>query len=190
MSKITGVVEALSSKDTSFGEMWNARVNGTNYGMGKFKPKFGVGDNISFSVTYNGKYANVDYKSLVVEPGTGGPAAPQKSFGQATKAAGGGMGKDDYWERKELKDEQRQGIISRQSALNSSLAFVAILAQSGALPAPAKAKDQVTTLENIVAHYRDKFLAEALQTDVVSEKEDPVTGEAIDNDDEESQVGW
>ena len=140
MSKITGVVEALSSKNTDYGEMWSAKVGGVNYGMGKFKPKFGVGDNISFSVTYNGKYANVDYKSLVVEPGTGGPAAPQKSYGQAAKASGG-MGKDDYWERKELKDEQRQGIISRQSALNSSLAFVAILAQAGAIPAAAKAKD-------------------------------------------------
>ena len=96
MSKITGVVEALSSKNTDYGEMWSAKVGGVKYGMGKFKPKFGVGDNISFSVTYNGKYANVDYKSLVVEPGTGGPAAARKSYGQAAKASGG-MGKDDYW---------------------------------------------------------------------------------------------
>jgi hypothetical protein len=135
---VTGVVEAVETRQTSIGPMYNIKVGGKSYGYGKFAPKCKAGDTITFGLVFRGEYANVDTKNIQVVPGNGAPAPTPK----ASQFVGGNanIGKEDYWERKEAKDEARQTIISKQSALNSALQFVAIMATQGLIPAGTKAK--------------------------------------------------
>lgn len=183
---VTGVVQAVEARETSIGTMYNLKVNGESYGYGKYAPKAKAGDTVTFGVTYRGKYANVDTKNFQVTPGTGAPpsvSAPSK---------GNGGAKDDYWERKEATDVARQIIISKQSALNSALAFVGLMQTAGALPpAPAKARDGAKVLEGLVEYYRDVFYKQATGADfdstANSTKTTTVAG--VDDADEEDNAG-
>lgn len=185
---VTGIVESVDTRQTSVGLMYNLKVNGKSYGYGKYAPKAKAGDTVTFGVVYRGEYANVDTKNIQVTPGTGAP--PQAKT--APRATGGGMGKDDYWERKEVKDEARQTIISKQSALNSALAFVGMLQTGGWLPTAKTAKGSAEMLEELVAHYRDKFYLEA--TGVAMGGETVATGAGIEaagiDDEPEEDSGW
>lgn len=187
---VTGIVESVDTRQTSVGTMYNLKVNGKSYGYGKYAPKAKVGDTVTFGVVYRGEYANVDTKNIQVTPGAGAP--PEARTGGRTASAGGGMGKDDYWERKEAKDEARQTIISKQSALNSALAFVGMLQTGGWLPSVKTSKGSAEMLEELVAHYRDKFYLEA--TGVAMGGETVATGAGIAaagiDDEAEEASGW
>jgi hypothetical protein len=183
MSKITGIVQEITTRDTSAGTMYNLKVNNKNYGVGRYPPKCKQGDTITFGVKFNGNFANVDTKDFVVEPPGTAVSEPEKPAAKASYSPSNS--KDDYWIKKDLKDDARQGIISRQAALNSALQFVSILATAGALPAPSKTKDQVAVLESIVYHYRDEFLAQATETEVPN---DAPSG--LPEEEEEDVNGW
>lgn len=185
MSKITGIVQEISTKDTSAGPMYNLKVNNKNYGVGRYPPKCKQGDTVTFGVKFNGNFANVDTKDFVVEPPGTAPSAPEKPAAKAAPWTAAG-GKDEYWVKKDLKDDARQGIISRQAALNSALQFVSILATAGALPAATKTKDQVAVLEGILYHYRDEFLAQATDTATAEETQ----SDAAEAEDEDGSNGW
>ena len=186
---VTGVVDAVEIRQTSIGPMYNLKVNGKGYGYGKYAPKCKAGDTVTFGVVFRGEYANVDTKNIQITPGTGAPTnstPPPKNTG----SSGGGMGKDDYWERKEAKDEARQTIISKQSALNSALQFVAIMATQGLIPAGTKAKDGTAILEGIVEHYRDVFYQTATGEAMPTPKASGGSPDAAGVDDEEEEVTW
>jgi hypothetical protein len=185
---ITGVVEVVETRQTKIGPMFNLKVNGQSYGYGKFAPKCKAGDTVTFGVIYNGQYANVDTKNIQVTPGTGAP--PPAAAAPRAQNSSGSMGKDDYWERKEAKDEARQTIISKQSALNSALQFVAIMATQGLIPAGTKAKDGTSILEGVVEHYRDVFYKTATGESMPTPKGPAGAPDAAGVDDEEEEVTW
>ena len=175
--------------------MYGIKVNGKNYGYGKYAPKAKVGDTVTFGVVYRGEYANVDTKNIQIVANGNGTAPPDagtptKQF--APKGAGG-MSKDDYWDRKEAKDEARQVIISKQSALNSAPQFVSLMVSTGALPAPTKAKDATSILEGAVKHYRDLFYLDATGVAMTSENAGTAAPEPAGVDDaeeDEGNSGW
>jgi hypothetical protein len=53
--------------------------------------------------------------------------------------------------------DSRQEVISKQAALNSSMAFVSLAQASGALALPAAKAKQLDALESIVMDYAAKF---------------------------------
>lgn len=126
--------------------MYDMVIDGQKIGTGKFKPK-GVepGDYVSYDINMNGNFKNLKPGSLSKEtPPAGVTAAPAASTGTS-------QGFSSY--------SDRQDVISKQSALNSALQFVDILAKADALPLTASKKkdEKADILERIVMEYTAKF---------------------------------
>lgn len=143
MSEVQGFIQFLDSRETRFGKMYDIKVNGTKYGLGKFPPK-GVsqGDYVSFTAEQKGQYWNVK---------TGTLSKLEKPAAVEAPKVVGGSSYNSF--------DNRQTVISKQAALNTSLTFVKLLQDAGALPIPAKvAKDkQADLIEQIVMEYAGKF---------------------------------
>lgn len=137
MQSVTGVVQEVRVKNTAVGEMFDIVVNGAEYGAGKFRPTCKPGDTITFNVTYRGKFANVDQRSIQVGAGDNVTAFPAK-VPKATLST--------------------QDIISRQSAYNTAIAWVGVLVQAGALTLPAKVGVRNQIMDEILEKYRDEIL--------------------------------
>lgn len=145
MSEVQGFIQFLDGRETSVGKMYDIKVNGVKYGLGKFPPKgLAQGNYVKFEATQNGKYWNVKAGSLSVMDAPAAVAAP--------KPTSGGGSTNFY-------SDDRQKVISKQAALNTSLSFVKLLTDASALPIPAKvASDKKADLvEQIVMEYAAKF---------------------------------
>lgn len=161
MSKIVGTVSEVKEFKTARGTMYSITVNGNFYGTGSVNPKCGKGDTVAFTFTENGKYKNIDMKTFSIEAG-----APP-SGGLTGGSTGGSYG-------------DRQEIISRQSALNSSIAFVNLLIAADALPGTtktSKADDKYGIIEALVNEKAAEFLATNTGKDAPDAAE-PLTQEA------------
>lgn len=125
-----------------FGPSWQLYIDGKSLGFLKFAPNgFQVGDFVEYQTKDNGK----GYQNLV--PGSMNKvSAPAGSAAPAPKAAS-------------VITMDRQDVISRQAALNSSLAFVSLLEKAGALPEgkTLTASKKVDKMEAIVVEYMQKF---------------------------------
>lgn len=138
----------IAEKQTSVGTMYDLVLsNGEKLGMGKFPPKgFKAGDYIQCEVAMRGQYKNLapgSLKKQLPPQGIEAPAAPAPG-----KSSGGGGSFDT-----------RQETISRQSALNSALAFVNLLVTADALPVPKSAKSdkKADLMYDIVRHYTMEY---------------------------------
>lgn len=98
---VSGFVDEIPCRQTNFGEAYDIVVNGETYGFGKFAPKFGVGSEIEFDISWNGKYANVDRDTVnvinLVAPARGGNsggrgAGNSRGGYQGGQQRGGGQG--------------------------------------------------------------------------------------------------
>jgi hypothetical protein len=140
LSNVKGVVEAVKEFPSSRGTMYSIKVDGELYGTGSKQPSCNTGDIVAFRFTENGKYKNVDLKSFSVE------AQATQQIGKPTS---GGF-------------DARQEIISRQSALNSALAFVHVLALADAIPGVGKTtkpEDKYGIIEALVAEKASEYHA-------------------------------
>ena len=148
MSQVTGVVTDIPQITTKCGKtMYSIVVNGDRFGIGMYPPKCSVGDTVTFTMSMNGQYKNAEPKTIVVSAGV--PRQDVAQVGKTAEAAGPvrGYGKSD----------EVQDTISKQSALNTAIAFVKLAQEAGALPAPAKAKDKLEALDAIVKQYAREF---------------------------------
>jgi hypothetical protein len=119
---IKGIVAGITKK-----KAWSVSVNDEWYGAGFVDTlPFKEGDVISFEVLwreYNGKkYKNINLETVRVEQNAPTPQ-PKPVPDNASQGE-----KDNYWEK-------RNNEIRYQEALKSAIAFVAILADAGALSA-------------------------------------------------------
>lgn len=93
---VEGIVEDIYPRSTNNGEFWNIKLNGQDFGWGKFPPKFGVGSDIGFEIQWNGNYANVNWDSVQVNnqvgngPAQGGGSGRSQGGGQRQGGNGGG----------------------------------------------------------------------------------------------------
>lgn len=91
---VSGFVDEIPVRETKFGEMYSLVINGETYGFGKYAPKFGVGSEIEFDVSWNGNYANVDRDTVNVinnvAPTRGGGSRGNNSGGSRGGSQGGG----------------------------------------------------------------------------------------------------
>lgn len=124
--KIQGRVEYINEREGRYGKMYSIKVDGTNYGVGKYPPR-GIeqGDTVEFDVEYNGNWPNVARGTLRKVEGSSAPP-PSKSAPMRVKAS-------SY--------DDRQTVISKQAALNTALEFLKFAHAAEKLPVPA-AKNQ------------------------------------------------
>lgn len=143
MMQVEGFVQAIETKPTSTGKtMYTVKVNGIGYGAGLYPPKFNEGDFISFTYTMNGKFYNMETRTVTKKPAPMG-FTPQQPPAVAPKASGGD------W-------DSRQDIISKQAALNSAQHMVEILVTAGAVVGLDKAKtpaDKMQVLTSLVNEF-------------------------------------
>ena len=146
-----GYVSEIVSRDTSFGTMYDIVVDGKNYGAGKFPPKnVKEGDFIEFEYTQNGRFNRLTAGSVKKVP------APA---GSAPSTNGGGSRSGGYAKR----DDSTQDTIAKQSALNSAIAWLNVLASTDSLPlAKTTAKEKKPDIMDAILHrYRAQFYQES-----------------------------
>lgn len=149
-NQVTGMCQEVKTKTTKIGPMYDLVVNGKAYGVGKYPPKCKAGDNVTFDIAWRGEYPNVDTKTLVVVPGTGAP--PMASSGPAYT-------------------DNKQEVISRQSALNSAIAWMQVITGSAGI------KDKAAADEAMVK-YRNGFYKASTGKDWAEGKETAVAAPA------------
>lgn len=152
MSNGKGVVEKIGEfKSASGATMYNLQISGDRFGFGSNKPPCSEGDTIEFEYEQKGQYKNGNSKSVVVVA---------KSVAGASGSVGGG--------RSYGKDPATQTTISKQSALNSALAFVNTLVLADAVPGvtkTAKAEDKYGILESLVVEKTHEYYAQSTGTE-------------------------
>lgn len=147
--RVTGVIDAINTRDTSAGKMYDIVVNGKSYGAGKYAPSASVGDAVEFEAEQNGRFLNVGRKTLrkipksEVESQPTATATREYSARPAAKAS-------DGW-------DERQATISKQAAINTAIEFVKVANDVGALKLPAKESDKLMVLEMIVLTQAARF---------------------------------
>lgn len=125
------------------------------FGFGAFPPKAGVGDKVEFDAEKNEKgYWQAKGGSLKVVAG-----ASQESVQQAPKAsqAGSYAGKDDYWNRKEVRDLKQDELREIGATRNTAIEWIKLLLSQEALKLPAKAPDKEAALNALLEDTVTKF---------------------------------
>lgn len=141
---VVGLIEQISSRTTSYGEMYDVEINGKRYGHGKVKPKFLAGDCVKFSVLRNGQYMNVRPGTMEKHdvaqptPATAVLAAVEKATAPTTSSGGTYASKED----------SRQNSIVLQSARKDAIEVTKLLLQADACG--IKAKDTWATKHDLL----------------------------------------
>lgn len=179
-----GIVKEVLVKDWKGKSLYTIKLNGDSnyYNTGVEKPPK-VGTFIEFDFTINDKgYKQVDMRSIVEKTGSDIPATTKIS---SATGASRGMGKDDYWERKENRDITVQKRIELQSCRNSAIAFISTLLTSGAVKLPAKQADQADVIEEMLSRYTSKFVEQNAQ-----DPSGPVNEEVVTDNDKPAEKEW
>lgn len=156
MAKIVGHLESIFTKSfANGGDAVFIKVGGIDYKFGKYAPRgFAEGDFVEFEAQgkSNGQYTNwtADYKTLrKSDPAAAGNPAPQPSPQPRGFTP--------------TSNDERQETISRQAAFNTSLAFVKMAIEAGAIAVPTKVKkDQLLDFyTTVVDHCAMQFYAKS-----------------------------
>lgn len=148
-NQVTGVVQQVVSKSVSGGKTaYDITVAGKSYGYGLYPPKAKEGDYVKFDVDDSRGYPNVARNSMKVSANKAPAEAMAEAQSTAPKKSSTGGSFDS-----------KQETISRQSALNSAIAFMQVLSANDALGLPAataKGKRQ-EALESMLAKYTQEL---------------------------------
>ena len=142
--QVQGYVDDLITKQTKVGPMYDIKVGGDFYGVGKYPPRdIGKGDYVEFVMEQNGNFRNVGRGTLRK---IDAPAAT----GQNKLAAPARVAAGPTW-------DDKQATISKQAALNTAIAMVKMAVEAGAVTLPTKKGDQYDVLEAIVLEQASRF---------------------------------
>lgn len=148
--RIEGFLEKIQAKDTRAGTMYDLVVRGDRYGYGKYEPR-GIkeGDYVEFMSEQNGNFRNVARGTLKKADAPKQDATPPRNPAPSSappRTAPAASSWDD-----------RQGVISKQAALNTAIDFVRLANEAGAISLGANAAKGYATLEAIVFEQARKF---------------------------------
>ena len=145
--KVVGVVEKLYQNAAG---LWSVNVNKTFYGGGRQRPAIEEGQTVRFNAVQakNPKYWNIDGMIDVIaadHPAVKEAVTSDTPTPTASKPTGSGWRPDPT---RDMNESVKQGIISRQAAQNTAVAFLQLANSLGAIPIAksAKAGDQFTAL--------------------------------------------
>lgn len=134
MTQVTGTIERIEAREVpGYGTFYDLIVDGQKYGNGKFRPRdVNEGDMVTFEydTVQKGKYTNRNIKARsmrIAEAGAKPTPAP---------AATAAPARQPY-----VPFDERQEIISKQAALNTSIALGNLAVAAGAVLVPKSAKD-------------------------------------------------
>lgn len=157
MTQITGEVQSIEARAVpGYGTFYDIVVDGVKYGNGKFAPRdVAQGDMVTFEydTVQKGRYTNHNIRARTLRKVDGGAARsapPQSSGGQQTSAATSAYAAPQRSKYEPF--DERQEIISKQSAINSALSLANLAVASGAVLVPKSADDskKLTLLHNWV----------------------------------------
>lgn len=184
MPVVTGKVEAISMPKKT----WEGKFGGT---VGHVGVKIGADwYNLPFhqvdkpvpvqqgqSVTFMFKEEerngfvnrNIDKKTLEAS----GAPAPAAGKSAVASAVGGMSARDDYWRKKEEKDDVRTERIERQSARRDAIAAADVCITQGIVKLPAKQSDKYDVFLSLVEALTDRFVGSVTDSsEVVQEDEE------------------
>lgn len=178
MSK--GKIEVLRQNDKG---AWSAKIvdgdTETWYGLGFSQPSVAKGDVIEFEAKQNGKFWNIDTKSIrKVE------AEVQQNKPVAEVAKGGASNKEEYWSKREAAEEHKQKQINWQSARYAAIQLLPTLFEQGAVKLPTKKADQYDAVLSLVDEITVKFYTDTADPEAKlpeNEADEPVTFGDMDN---------
>jgi len=127
------------------------------FGLGMNKPKFDEGDTITFTYTKNGKYSNVDPKT--VEIVAEGEASVEKAEKPKSYA---GNSKDAYWEKKDQDDVLKQREIRWAGSRNAALSLMDLLVKYDIIPLAKTKGDKEEVFMQYLNSYTKSFYAETV----------------------------
>ena len=145
METVKGIVEKINCNANGY---YGVKLGETWYGAGKYAPKFNEGDEVQFGFTMNGKYANMDFKSVeVIAAGSGGASAPApKQSGSTNSSSGGGTNWD-------LKDKRITFLASRKDALE----LAKLLIDNGGFTLPTAKAGKLEAVTGLVDELTDSY---------------------------------
>lgn len=139
---VTGQVEHISEKAAGRGVVYNVKMSdGEWYGHGFAKPTFAKGDTITFQVEMNGRFKNMNAKS--VEISKDAPAQAAKSTFVK-------------------KEDNRQTVIVHQSARNAAIQYAAVVLEHGLIKVPADQKKKLDVVDALIEEYTARYHEDAM----------------------------
>lgn len=161
---ITGIIQAIETRQVAGGRTaYNIIVGGESYGAGLFKPKANEGDYVQFTLDDSRGYKNVARNSLKVSTNKPSPEAVQEAKATAPARAADGSVTTLKEQKRQEWEEKKQEIIARQSARNTAISYLSVLAAADALGLPAsgtKGKKQ-EALDALLSKYTQEFYTES-----------------------------
>lgn len=139
--QVQGQVQDIKAKPTKIGDMYDIKVNGDYYGMGKYPPRdIKAGDYVEFVMEQNGNFRNVGRGTLrKIEAPAGASSTPP-----VRQAVG-------------MTYDEKQSVISKQAALNTAIAMVKLAVDAGVVTLPAKKAEAYDALEAMVIEQASRF---------------------------------
>ena len=175
-----GTVKALGSRDWNGKTLYSFKVDDEWYGTGQENPKVDKGDLIEFDFTTNGKYKNVDIKTIsVLRKGSEVIRASTKNVAFGAK--------DDYWKKREERDVITQQVIQLQASRNSAISLAGLLLTNNAVKLPEAQAKRMDVVVALVKDLTGMFEAESLAHRGMAEntpdpKDEEVTEEPSSDD--------
>jgi hypothetical protein len=143
----TGIVETIQTRETDYGTMYNAIVDGEWYGFGKNKPDAVVeGATISFDWTQKGKFRNVNGGTTKAVEGASADSAGRQPRAQSAS----------------VSQDARQASIVMQSSTTAATALLGVLLENEVFAMPTAKGKRFDVLMDIHDDLTAKFAARSL----------------------------
>lgn len=177
----SGVVGRVSEKPWNGKTFYSFTLNGQDgwYNTGMKKPPT-TGTSVSFTANPNAKgYLEVDYHSIKkLEDGAAGPA---QGVATVSRSSGNGIGKDDYWSRKEERDLKNDAARELGATRNTAIEVIKLMIDKEVIKLPAQAKREGFFWE-LLETYTDKLMGKGTD-DLVTEEEQEDVKDTVSTDD-------
>jgi len=163
MEQVQGKVSYIGSKTLDNGVvLYSMAIAGRDGFLlcGDQKPDAQKGQKVS--VVVNGNKADMD---TFMNLGWPDKKQGQSQGGGQQKAGGGGTSRDQYWERKEEKDEKRELVMALQNARYSALQTLQLAKDLDAIQLPAKKAAKLGALDEMIEEYTDKYFRQNMSAE-------------------------
>lgn len=154
--KVVGTIQDISSRSVAGNRTaYGIVIDGQNYSVGLYAPRgVAVGDNVEFEVEVNGQYRNVARGTLRKVYGVPADRGTNPLTTPVIPAQRPSLMPDS---KPFVSDTDRQGIISKQAALNTAISYVNVLLETESVPLPKTAADRLAFIESLVFDSTAKF---------------------------------